>query len=433
MRSTAANSVPVWILQDFCDPVSCSIFAGFIDIQLSNLSVKIPRQCAILVGGLGTRLGSLTAQTPKPLLDCGGRPFLAWVLRELVRFGIDEVILLAGHRSDRVESFCRQLSAWLPKPLSVSVSVEPSPAGTGGALWHARHLLRDTFLLINGDSWFDTNLARFFAAAAAQPAAGSVLLRAMEDCARYGTAEIQGNRVIAFREKSSATGPGLISCGIYVFDQSLLSQLSPVCSLETDILPSLVAQRQLTACVLQGFFIDIGIPADYLRAGQDLPRRLMRPAVFFDRDVVFQQAPGWVAGAMDAFRSANDAGVHAFVVQAAVAGEQNTGRDLARLPEHLLEDLLAHGATVDDIRLRPSPSAAPPDRAGKESSQPATEMILGILDSWNVDRRRALFVGNQDKDVQAVHAAGVESSLFPGGSVAEFVEPLINRLRSAPG
>jgi D-glycero-D-manno-heptose 1,7-bisphosphate phosphatase len=165
--------------------------------------VKIPRQCAILVGGLGTRLGSLTADTPKPLLDCGGRPFLAWVLRELVRFGVNEVVLLAGHRSERVESFCRELPAWLPKPLSVKISVEPSPAGTGGALWHARHLLRDTFLLINGDSWFDTNLARFFAASSAQDAVASVLLREMEDCARYGTAEIEGDRVVAFREKAS--------------------------------------------------------------------------------------------------------------------------------------------------------------------------------------------------------------------------------------
>ncbi|HET6196177.1 MAG TPA: NTP transferase domain-containing protein, partial [Acetobacteraceae bacterium] len=52
------------------------------------------RQCAVLVGGLGSRLGALTARTPKPLLPCGDRPFLAWLLRELLRFGVEECVLL---------------------------------------------------------------------------------------------------------------------------------------------------------------------------------------------------------------------------------------------------------------------------------------------------------------------------------------------------
>jgi D-glycero-D-manno-heptose 1,7-bisphosphate phosphatase len=386
--------------------------------------VKIPRQCAILVGGLGTRLGSLTADTPKPLLDCGGRPFLAWVLRELVRFGVNEVVLLAGHRSERVESFCRELPAWLPKPLSVKISVEPSPAGTGGALWHARHLLRDTFLLINGDSWFDTNLARFFAASSAQDAVASVLLREMEDCARYGTAEIEGDRVVAFREKASDSGPGLISCGVYVFDQRLFPLLSPKCSLETDILPALVSQRQLTASVLEGFFIDIGIPSDYVRAGQDLPRRLMRPAVFFDRALVIRRDLTWMAEAKDAVRFANDAAVHAFVVQAGATREINSARDAEALPENFLEDLLAYGATIDDIRLRLST----PDQSQRE---PATSMILKVLKTWNVDPRRAIVIGDQHA-VQAGQAAGVEGRLYSGEPVLEFAEPLISRLRDAP-
>jgi len=44
------------------------------------------RQAAVLVGGLGSRLGHLTVTTPKPMLTVGDRPFLAWLLRELLRF-----------------------------------------------------------------------------------------------------------------------------------------------------------------------------------------------------------------------------------------------------------------------------------------------------------------------------------------------------------
>ena len=64
-------------------------------------------QCAVLAGGLGTRLGSLTDATPKPLLTRGGRPFLAWLLREFSRFGVTEFVLLTGHLSEEVERAAR--------------------------------------------------------------------------------------------------------------------------------------------------------------------------------------------------------------------------------------------------------------------------------------------------------------------------------------
>ena len=74
------------------------------------------RQCAVLVGGLGTRLGDLTRTTPKPLLPCGDRPFLAWLLRELQRFGVEDFLLLAGHRADDVEAAVPARSARVPRP-----------------------------------------------------------------------------------------------------------------------------------------------------------------------------------------------------------------------------------------------------------------------------------------------------------------------------
>ena len=50
----------------------------------------------ILCGGSGTRLGSLTAATPKPLLTLDGRPFLDVLLHELGRHGVTDVVLLAA-------------------------------------------------------------------------------------------------------------------------------------------------------------------------------------------------------------------------------------------------------------------------------------------------------------------------------------------------
>ena len=60
------------------------------------------RQVVCLVGGLGTRLGSLTQHTPKPLLTVGGRPFLDYLVDEANRFGLERLLLLAGHNAHEV-------------------------------------------------------------------------------------------------------------------------------------------------------------------------------------------------------------------------------------------------------------------------------------------------------------------------------------------
>jgi D,D-heptose 1,7-bisphosphate phosphatase len=404
--------------------------------------VKLPRQCAILVGGLGSRMGQLTAQTPKPLLDCADRPFLAWVLRELVRFGIEEVVLLAGYKSEQITDFCLAVPAFLPKPLSVKVSVEPTRAGTGGAVWYARDLLDDTFLLINGDSWIDTNLARFLAMSAEVPdALGCILLKEMEDCSRYSTVELRGNRVVRFHEKASSNSPGLISSGIYMFDKDMFSFLTPECSLEIDVLPRLAEKGLLYGQVFEGYFIDIGIPADYERAGEELPRRLMRPAVIFDRDGVLNEDAGWVGtidrfnwirGAKDALRHVNDMRLHAFVAtnQAGVARGLYTEDDVESLHSHILRDLLCYGGTIDDLRFCPFHPTAAVEAYRRESSwrKPGPGMILDLLDRWGVDGRNCILVGNMETDLCAARNAGIAGRLYSSGNLLEFIAPIVAHL-----
>jgi D,D-heptose 1,7-bisphosphate phosphatase len=408
-----------------------------------NRKVKLPRQCAILVGGLGTRMGHLTAQTPKPLLGCGDRPFLAWVLRELARFGIEEVILLAGHKSEQIDRFCLEAPAYLPKPMSIKVSIEPKRAGTGGAVWYARELLDDAFVLINGDSWIDINLARFLAMSAAVPdALGCILLRDMEDCSRYGTVDLRGNRVVGFHEKASIDAPGVISSGIYIFDRDVFSFLTPECSLEIDVLPGLAEKGLLYGKVFDGYFIDIGIPVDYARACKELPSRLMRGAVFFDRDGVLNEDTGWVGsfdrfkwvtGARDALRLVNEMGLHAFVVtnQAGVARGLYTESDVETLHSQILGDLRHYGGTIDDLRFCPFHPTVATEKAYLRDSnwrKPEPGMILDLLARWGVDSHKCILVGDKESDLHAARNAGIAGYLYSGGSLLEFCEPLVSHL-----
>ena len=113
------------------------------------------QQAAILCGGLGTRLGALTAATPKPLLPVGERPFLDILLEALGQAGVRRMLLLAGFMAERIADYAAATPIKPRFGLSIEVAAEPYAAGTGGALWHTRDRLDEAFYLLNGDSWFD--------------------------------------------------------------------------------------------------------------------------------------------------------------------------------------------------------------------------------------------------------------------------------------
>jgi len=398
------------------------------------------RQCAILVGGLGTRLGDLTATTPKPILEVGGRPFLAWLVRELMRFGLDEFVLLTGHRSERIEAALPAIRAHLPRPVRIDIAREPVRAGTGGALFHTRDRLHDRFLLCNGDSLFDFNVADLLAASAGDgdEVAGRLVLRRLADASRYGVVTLEGDRVTEFSERPAPGAPGIINAGVYALRRRLLDRLTAECSLERDILPALAAEGALRGTIGEGYFRDIGIPADLALARTELPARLRRPALFLDRDGVLNVDHGWVGsrdrftwmpGAIEAVRLATSRGWHVFVVtnQSGVARGLYDEAAVHALHAWMADEIRHTGGTIDDVRYCPfhPEGVVPAYRRISDWRKPAPGMILDLLRAWEPDPSRCLLVGDKPTDMDAAHAAGIRGFLYAGGDVAEFVEPLL--------
>ena len=400
------------------------------------------RQCAVLAGGLGTRLGSLTATTPKPLLPCGDRPFLAWLLRELVRFGVTDFLLLTGHLSDQVEQAAAAIEAALPRPARIAISREPSRAGTGGAVFQARNRLDDRFLLCNGDSLLDCNLAGMLAAAAADDAGvtGRMVLRALPDASRFGVVALQGDRVAAFHERPPPGTAGVINAGIYLFRHGIIDVLSPSCSLEADVLPRLAAAGTLRGTRGGGYFRDIGVPDDFARAQTELPALLHRRALFLDRDGVLNIDHGhvgtrdrfeWMPGALDTIRFATDAGWHVFVVtnQSGVARGYYDEPAVRDLLDWMADEARRAGGTIDDARYCPYHEDATVDayRQAHPWRKPEPGMLLDLIAKWELDPARCVMVGDQPTDMAAADAAGVRGHLFTGGNLLEFVRPILGR------
>ncbi len=376
--------------------------------------------------------------TPKPLLPCGDRPFLAWLMREFIRFGVEEFVLLTGHLSAEVEARVATVSALLPRDVSIVVSREPVRAGTGGAIWHTRNHLAERFLLCNGDSLFDCNLARLLSAGASD-AAVRILLREAGDTSRYGRVRLERDLVTEFSPQAGAGQGGMIDAGIYLFNRVVLDDLSPVCSLEADILPRLAARGALRGTVADGAFRAIGIPEDYVLAQREIPQLLRRRALFLDRDGVINVDHGfvgtrehfeWMPGAREAIRTATDAGWHVFVItnQSGVARGLYDEAAVMALHGWMTDEVRRAGGTIDDIRYCPfhPDGVVAAYRKVSDWRKPAPGMLLDLIRAWELDRERCLLIGDQDTDMAAAAAAGMEALRFSGGNLLEFIRPIVD-------
>ena len=225
---------------------------------------------AVLAGGLGTRLRGAVRDRPKVLASVCGRPFLAHLLDQLVTYGVRDVVLCTGYRSEMIEDAFGGAYG----PIALRYSQETEPLGTGGALRLALPLVKSPMLMVlNGDSMCRADLNAFVRWRNTHGAPASLLLTHVDDAGRFGRVDCdEAGRISRFCEKGR-TGPGWINAGVYLLDQALLAEFPEGrnFSIERDGFPGWI-ERGLYGRRSQGGFLDIGTPESYEAA----------PA-FFDR------------------------------------------------------------------------------------------------------------------------------------------------------
>jgi len=169
-------------------------------------------KAVVLAGGQGNRLRPFTFTVPKPLLPLGDRPLLSYIIAQLSRCAVRDIILALGYHAELIKAYCGDGGRF---GVRIGYVEETRPLGTAGPLALCRPLLdaREPFFLMNGDivTRLDfAGLERFHRAQGAQLTIGYVLHTYQSP---FGVLQMDGHRVVGVVEKPATVSP--VSAGIY--------------------------------------------------------------------------------------------------------------------------------------------------------------------------------------------------------------------------
>lgn len=224
----------------------------------------------LLAGGRGTRISTMSHGLPKPMIDVGGRPFIKYILDFLVENDFKKIIITVSFKHWILQN--KFGSSY--KECDLIWSIEEEALGTGGAI---KKVFDDFDLssafIFNADTFFNIDFKYFQFFCSLKNPDIVLSLRQVRDVSRYGKVVVDKNGIVTLFKEKGDSGPGLINGGVYFVDKSFL-RFAPkgVFSFEEFILQSFLKESRIHALECKGYFIDIGIPNDLIKAREELPK-----------------------------------------------------------------------------------------------------------------------------------------------------------------
>jgi N-acetyl-alpha-D-muramate 1-phosphate uridylyltransferase len=214
-------------------------------------------QVAILAGGLATRLGPLTKDTPKSLINVQGKPFLQYQLEFLKKGGVKMVVLCIGHLGERIEQYFGDGREF---GITIKYSYDGDKLlGTAGALKNAGRLLQDEFFVMYGDSYLFLDFSAIAPYFRKHDKLGLMVIYKNTDKYDKSNVVIDGNLVKEYNKKLKTKDMVYIDYGASILRKEalkLVPQNQPY-SLE-ELFSQLIGRKQLLAYEVSQRFYEIG-------------------------------------------------------------------------------------------------------------------------------------------------------------------------------
>ncbi|WP_083899891.1 bifunctional sugar-1-phosphate nucleotidylyltransferase/acetyltransferase [Haloferax denitrificans] len=224
-------------------------------------------KAVILAAGEGVRLDPLTATRPKGMLPIGGKPLLQHIIESVAATGINDIVLVVGHKRERIQSHFKNGGDW---GVNIQYVVQENPRGTGDALLEAEHVVSGECIVINGDRIVEPDLIKRLIERHQTNGQACLAITEVEDPTQYGAVMIEGNRVIDIKEKPKEheIQSNLVNVGVYAFGPDIFAAIRRTNHYGelklTDTLREFIDDHLLHAVHYDGMWLELSRPWDLL-------------------------------------------------------------------------------------------------------------------------------------------------------------------------
>jgi histidinol-phosphate phosphatase family protein len=393
------------------------------------LSIK---QAVILAGGKGTRLQPLTDTIPKPMVLMNGKPFLEYLVELLKENGICEIILLLGYLPEKIIEYFGEGARFGVK---IKYSISAVSDETGTRIKKAEALLQDHFLLMYCDNYLPLNLQSLVEFYEKQKTKACVTVYTNKDKITKNNVFVDENGFVVTydrtRQQKNLNG---VDVGFFILDKRITEWMPQQdFSFQDVIIPKLIQQHQLS-----GFFIDNRYYSIGSLERLPITERFLQPkkVIFLDRDGVINKKPpkaeyvkNWnefefLPGAIEALELLTKNGYQIYLIsnQAGIARGVMTEHDLKNIHDNLQRELHKHGANIDGMYYCPHGW-----NDNCDCRKPKPGMLFQAAGEHHLDLTKTVFIGDDERDLEAGNAAGCKTILItPEKNLLSVVHSLLS-------
>lgn len=398
-------------------------------------------QVAVLMGGLGTRLGDYTRDCPKPLLEIQGKPFFAYQLDLMRQAGFERFVFCLGHQAEQIEAYFGDGSRF---GVQIVYSYDGEALlGTGGAVRKALPLLEEDFLLIYGDSFMDINyfevVVRYWQGLRAGKRALMTVMRNNDRFDKSNVVYCDGE-IILYDKKAPQVGMEYIDYGVNIFQRRLFEAYPENVRFDLGELQSkLSKRRELAGCAVEHRFYEIGTPASFQEFDEYAGWRweTAHPAVFLDRDGVINEIV-WnedaeqldsplnrsqfrlLPGAVEALKKIQGKGYLIFVVtnQPAAAKGKTSYAELCAINHGFCREMQADGIEITEVAMCPHYERSTSLTRelylirSCDCRKPKSGLVKQLLEKYSIDVGNSWMAGDSHSDILCGKDAGLHTAFI---------------------
>ena len=215
----------------------------------------------ILAGGEGTRLKPYTYTLPKPMLKLGGTPILQFVIENLKRCGMTDLVMTIGYQNEKIRDYFGDGTKFGVK---IKYAIEKEPQNTAGSILPFKKEIQNTFAVVMGDHLTNIDLSEMLKQHKKNGAIATIALYKNKTHLEYGVANVEDGKVAGFVEKPLLEH--LYNTAIYIFEPEIFNYINEKEDFAKNVIPRLIKEKKrVEPYIFEEVWFDIGRVSDYER------------------------------------------------------------------------------------------------------------------------------------------------------------------------